>query len=181
MLRFSWAIALACTLITLTGILIVTRDLAVTDAIFKDGVAQAEKVNATTDDALAATGQLPGADDALVQSMPQVAGVMASLGNAEATLGSLSQKLTALGRTLASADRPLVGIIDAGQTATRRANGAAVPIRHIAGTLGSTRRTVRTIGAHLDDTIRLAREIESKLHILLMLPTLGNAGAGRLR
>lgn len=170
MYRFSWAIALACTLVTLTGILVVTRDLAITNDIFKDGVGQAEKVNATTDDALAATGELPAADDALIQSMPEVAGVMGSLSAAESTLGALSQKLTVLGVTLRSADAPLVGIISSGKAATRRAEGAAKPIHHITGTLSNTRLTVRSIGTRLDRTIALAREIESKLHILLMLP-----------
>lgn len=172
MMRFSWAIALSCTLLTLTGILIVTRDLATTDAIFKDGVVQALKVNATTDDALAATGQLPGADDALLGSMPEVAGVLGSLGQAESTLGQLSQQLTALGTTLQSADSPLVGIIGAGQTATTRANGAAVPVKTIVGTLGHTRATIGLIASRLDQTIVLARQIESKLHVLLSVPTL---------
>lgn len=171
MFRFSWAVALACTLVTLTGILIVTRDLAITNDIFKDGVVQAEKVDDTTDTALKAAQELPAADAALVRSMPEVGGVMVSLGNAEGTLARLSGRLLTLGDTLRSADKPLVGILTAGRRATERANGAARPAAHIVQTLTGTRGTIRDIGSALDYTIRLAREIESKLHILLLLPT----------
>lgn len=172
MLRFHWAIALAATLVTLTGILIVTRDLAVTDAIFRDGVAQATKVDATTDTALGAADELPAADRALVRSMPAVTGVMSSLAGAEQTLGRLSRRLATLGTTLKAADPPLVGIIAAGRAATDRAARAAAPVRTITGTLGGTRGTVRAIGARLDRTIALCREIEAKLRILLLLPDL---------
>ncbi|WP_182378922.1 hypothetical protein [Nocardioides sp. WS12] len=172
MFRFSWALALACSLVMLTGILIVTRDLAITNDIFKDGVVQAEKVNDTTDDALSAAEELPGADDALIDSMPEVTGVMGSLSNAEVTLATLADRLATLGITLQSADGPLVGIIEAGKTATHRANRAAIPVRTITGTLAGTRKTISSIGSELDRTIRLARTIESKLHLLLLLPTL---------
>jgi hypothetical protein len=51
MFRLSWAIALGFTIAMLVGILIVTRDLSVSNDIFKDGVAQARIVDQTTDKA----------------------------------------------------------------------------------------------------------------------------------
>lgn len=171
MFRFAWAVTLVCTLVTLTGILIVTRDLAITNDIFKDGVVQAEKVSDTTDTALKAAKELPAADAALVNSMPEVGGVMVSLGTAEGTLARLSGRLLTLAQTLRAADKPLAGILVAGRKATERANGAAEPAAHIVRTLAGTRGTIRSIGSALDNTIALAREIESKLHILLVLPT----------
>lgn len=170
MFRFSWALALAFTLATLTGILIVTRDLAVTNDVFKEGVAQAETVDVTTNTALKAATELKPADRALREGLPQVVGVLGSLSQAEETLGSLATQLGSLGSTLAAADLPLVGIIKAGKAATVQANAAARPAETIVGTLKSARGKVRDLGPELDRTIALARIIESKLRILLMLP-----------
>ncbi len=65
MFRLSWAIALGFTIAMLTGILIVTRDLSISNDIFKDGVAQARMVNNTTDEALDGAAQLPPANEAI--------------------------------------------------------------------------------------------------------------------
>lgn len=171
MFRFSWAIALSFTLTTLTGILIVTRDLAVTNDVFKDGVVQAEIVDSTTNKALDASNQLVPADRAIRGGLPQVVGVLGSLTKAERTLGSLAGQLDTLGQTLAAADRPLVGIIASGKAATTQANAAARPAKAVVGTLSTARSRVKALGPLLDRTISLARIIESKLRILLLLPT----------
>lgn len=175
MFRLSWAIALTFSLAMLTGILIVTRDLSVTNDIFKDGVAQAEKVNSTTDKAVNATGQLPPADQAIRQGLPQVVGVLGSLSKAETTLGSLGSQLSQLGSVLRGADPPLVGIISAANNSTIQAEAAAKPVAAINVLLGQADQKVRHLGPLLDQTITRASNIDSKLRILLLLPsTSGN-------
>lgn len=68
MFRLSWALALGFTIAMLVGILIVTRDLSVSNEIFKDGVAQARTVDNTTDKALDGAAQLPPANAAIHQA-----------------------------------------------------------------------------------------------------------------
>ncbi len=135
MFRLSWAIALGFTIAMLTGILIVTRDLSISNDIFKDGVAQARMVNNTTDEALDGAAQLPPANEAIHHGMPQVVGVIDSLTRADTTLGSLGDQLAALSIALQSADAPLQGIVAAGQSATEQANAAADPAESVAATL----------------------------------------------
>jgi hypothetical protein len=170
MFRLSWAIALIFSLAMLTGVLIVTSDLAVTNNIFKDGVVQAEKVNTTTNAAVAATGQLPPADVAIHQGLPQVVGVLGSLGKAETTLGALGTQLSQLGTVLRSADSPLVGIIAAASNSTTEASAAAKPAAAINTLLTQADQKVRRLAPQLDQTIAEASTIQSKLHILLLLP-----------
>jgi hypothetical protein len=173
MFRLSWAITLSFTIALLAGILILTRDLSITSDIFKDGVAQAETVDHTTDTALATAAQLPPADQAINQSMPQVVGVLDSLTRANQTLGTLGDHLNALGQALAAADPSLVGIIGAGNTATDQANAAAAPAAGIVQTLADANTKARALGLQLDRSLALSHTIDSKLRIALILPTIG--------
>jgi len=173
MFRFSWGVTLAFTLATLTGILIVTSDLAETNSVFKDGVVQAETVNATTDTALGAANELNPANDAISGGIPHVAGTLASLGRAQHTLGTLATQLQALADTLGSADKPLTGIIAAGKASTKQANAAESPAESIVGTLRRANARVNALAPRLDRTVMLSKRIESKLHILLFLPQVG--------
>ncbi|MCQ4079109.1 hypothetical protein NGB36_00370 [Streptomyces sp. RB6PN25] len=173
MFRLSWAITLIFSLGMLTGILVVTRDLAETNAIFKDGVVQAEKVNSTTDTALGATGQLPPADKAIGQGLPQVVDVLGSLSKAQTTLGTLGNQLGNLGTVLTRADPPLVGIIGAAQQSTNQANAAAAPAASIVRLLAQADQRVQALAPLLDQTAARARNINSKLHVLMLLPGSG--------
>ncbi|MGW5518137.1 hypothetical protein [Nocardia africana] len=170
MFRLSWAITLSFTIALLTGFLILTRDLSITNDIFKDGVAQAETVDHTTDTALAAAGQLPPADQAINQSMPQVVGVIDSLTRADQTLGTLGDQLHVLGQALTAADPPLVGIIGAGNAATDQANAAAAPAAEIVQTLGAADTKAQSLGLLLDRSLELSHTIDTKLRIALILP-----------
>ncbi|MFE7420112.1 hypothetical protein [Rhodococcus sp. NPDC057529] len=173
MFRLSWAIAAAFTIALLCGILIVTRDLAITNDIFKDGVAQAQTVDKTTNDALAGAQELPPANAAINQGLPEVVGVLDSLTRADHTLGDLGTQLQALGDALTAADAPLGGIIDAGAAATDQANAAAVPAEQIVQTLADADGKVQTLGPLLDQSLALGQEIDSKLRIALILPVIG--------
>ncbi|HSV64512.1 MAG TPA: hypothetical protein VLJ59_01220 [Mycobacteriales bacterium] len=172
MFRISWGIALVFSLATLVGILVVTRDLSTTDAVFKDGVNQALKVDTTSASAVEATKHLPSADKAIDQSFPQVVGVLGSLSSAQNTLGTLADQLTTLGSALASADAPLAGIIGSTQQASASASAAARPAASIVGILSRANQKVLRLGPLLDQTNARAANIESKLRILLLLPAL---------
>lgn len=174
MFRISWAIALSCTIAVLVGLLIVTRDLSVSNEIFKDGVRQAEIVDATTDQALDGAQQLPGANSAIGQGLPHVVGVIDSLTRADATLGTLGQQLQALSEALRTADAPLEGIVAAGRSATEQAEAATTPAESIAATLVEANGKVQTLAPLLDQTIGLGHTIDSKLRIALLLPVIGN-------
>jgi len=174
MFRLSWAIALSFTIAVLAGILIVTRDLSISNDIFKDGVAQAKIVDGTTDQALDGAQQLPPADQALHEGLPQVVGVLDSLARADQTLGSLGDHLQSLGDALKSADAPLGGIIEAGQSATDQANAAAAPAADIVNTLSAADTKVQALGPLLDQSLALSQTIDSKLRIALPLPKVGN-------
>lgn len=173
MFRVSWAITLAFTIALLTGILIVTRDLGISNDIFKNGVVQAQTVDATTDDALAGAGELVPANAAIDEGFPQVVGVLDSLVRANETLGSLGTNLDQLGTALQAADAPLVGIIEAGTEATVQADAATVPAANIVDTLGAANEKVAVMGPMLDESLALSKEIDSKLRIALLLPKIG--------
>ncbi|MDV7348110.1 hypothetical protein R4255_32375 [Rhodococcus oxybenzonivorans] len=173
MFRLSWAIAAAFTIALLCGILIVTRDLAITNDIFKDGVVQAQTVDKTTNEALTGAKELPPANAAINQGLPEVVGVLDSLTRADQTLGELGTQLASLGDALKSADAPLVGIIDAGSAATDQVNAAAVPAEQIVHTLADADTKVQTLSPLLDQSLALGQEIDSKLRIALILPVIG--------
>ena len=173
MLRISWAVTVGFTLAALTGILIVTRDLATSNDIFKDGVVQAQTVDVTTDEALAGAAELSPANDAIDRGLPEVVGVLDQLVRANDTLGILGGHLGELGTALSSADAPLAGIIEAGQAATDHANAAAAPAANIVDTLNSANAKVNTLAPLLDSTLALSREVDSKLRIALLLPLIG--------
>jgi hypothetical protein len=170
MLRLSWGICLVASLAMLVGILVVTRDLAVTNSTFKDGVVQAKKVNSTTDTALGAGLELPPAQQAVLDGMPEVGGVISSLGNANSTLTSLSTQLDGLGSTLASADKPLVDIIGAASSSTGIAADATTPAREIVGKLSAADQRIKQLDPMLDETLERSMRIERKLRILRALP-----------
>lgn len=174
MFRLSWAVALAFTVALLFGILIVTRDLSMTNDIFKDGVVQAKTVDKTTDDALAGAKELPPANDSINQGLPHVVGVLDSLTRANLTLGDLGAQLQELGSALESADAPLVSIIASGTSATEESNAAAVAAASIVHTLVDADANVQTLAPMLDKTLALGQLIDSKLRVALLLPVIGN-------
>lgn len=173
MFRLSWALTAAFTIALLCGILIVTRDLAITNDIFKDGVVQAKMVDKTTNEALTGAKELPPANAAVNQGLPEVVGVLDSLTRADHALGELGTHLQALGDALESADAPLAGIIDAGAAATQQANAAAVPAEQIVHTLTNADAKVQALAPLLDQSLALGQEIDSKLRIALLLPVIG--------
>ncbi|MFI6996544.1 hypothetical protein [Nocardia sp. NPDC050175] len=173
MLRLSWALALSLTVSALVGILILTRDLSITNDLFKDGVAQAKTIDHTTDDALQGVSHLGPADAAVNQGMPQVVGVIDSLTRADHTLGSLADQLQALAGALTSVDAPLAGIIQLGGSAGDQANAAADQATQIADTLGQADAQAQLLGQRLDQTLSLSATIDSKLRIALLLPKVG--------
>lgn len=170
-MRVAWAVALAATMASVVGILILTSDQAASAASFRAGVEQAKILDHTTDTALAAGLELPAANDALRDSLPHVVDTTAALVRARTTLATLGEQLIELGAVLDSADPPLNSIV----AATRGTNAAAAeaqpPVDHIAATLNQANGNVRDLGPKLDETLARARTIESKLRVLLLLPS----------
>lgn len=166
----AWALAIALTLATLVGILILTRDLSSTNEIFKDGVQQANNIENTTGQAIDGADQLPPADDAINGGVPQVLGIVDSLGNANHTLSSLSDELHELGQVLDTADPSLVSIIESAHEATSEANATTGSATHLNNTLEGANNKVETLGTLLDRTQALSTTIDSKLRIALLLP-----------
>lgn len=169
-LPLTWAVTLGFTVATLVGILILTRDLGTSEAIFRDGVVQANKVNDTTDRALGGAEELPPANAAINAGMPEVVGVIASLNTANGTLSTLGEQLQSLGAALDEADPALVNIIGSAELASKQAKGAAGPAGHIAFTLDGANQKVGTLAGLLDETQTLSDTIDSKLRIALVLP-----------
>jgi methyl-accepting chemotaxis protein len=172
MYRISWAVAVLFTVATLYGVLIVNRDLRISDQVLKDGVAQAAQIDSTSATAVTATHPLPAADRAVNLGVAPVLGVLGSLSKAQNTLGSLGDQLGQLGRVLASADSPLANIIAAARQSTNQANGAVYPAAGIVGLLNRVNGKLQALAPQLDQTTALANDIESRLHILLLLPAL---------
>jgi len=168
--RLAWAIALAATVASVVGILILTSDQAASAANFRAGVEQAKILDHTTDVALAAGLELPAANQAVRDSLPHVVDTTASLVRARATLGTLGEQLVQLGAVLQSADPPLNSIVAATRDTNTAAAGARPPVDHIAATLTLANDNVRDLGPKLDETLAQARTIESKLRVLLLVP-----------
>jgi hypothetical protein len=168
--RLAWAVALAATIASVVGILILTSDQALSAASFQAGVEQGRILDHTTDTALAAGLELPAANGALRDSLLHVVQTTNSLVRARTTLGTLGDQLVALGAVLDSADPPLDSVV----TATRGTNAAAAqaqpPVDRIAASLDRANGNVRDLGPKLDETLARARTIESKLRVLLILP-----------
>ena len=97
-----------------------------------------------------------------------------SLTRADHTLGDLGIQLQALGDALKSADAPLGGIIDAGASATDRANAAAVPAEQIVHTLADADAKVQALAPLLDQSLAVGQTTDQKLRIALILPVIGN-------
>ncbi len=170
-MRLAWAVALAATIAAVAGILILTSDQALSAASFRAGVEQAQILDRTTDTALAAGQELPGANGALRDSLPSVVRTTDSLVRARTTLGTLGDQLIALGDVLDSAGPPLNSIV----TEIRNTNDAAAhakpPVDHIATTLSRANDNAHQLGTKLDQSLTRARTIESKLRILLLVPS----------
>lgn len=172
--RLSWAITLALTIAILTGLLILTRDLGITDAAFKDIVVQAKNLDRTTDEALDGAHQLPPATDAVNQGLPEVVGIIDSLTRANQTLATLGDQLDTLGATLTSADAPLAGTISAGQAAGGQADAAVEPLGGVAAALDDANTNAQTLDQKLDETLAFSQTIDQKLRVALLLPKIGN-------
>lgn len=171
--RISWAITAAMTVALLVGLLILTRDLSISNDTFKDGVTQAAKVNGTTDEALSGADQLDPANTATRAGMPEVTGIVSSLSQANTTLGELGTKLQQLGDALTGANSSLQGIISSGDSAVGEAGRAGTSAGSIAQRLGGINNRAAEIGAELDRTRALSHTIDTKLRIALLLPTTG--------
>jgi hypothetical protein len=169
MYRISWAIAALFTVATLYGVLIVNRDLRISDKTLKDGVAQAAQIDTTSATAVSATRPLPAADRAINQGLPPVVGVLGSLSKAQNTLGALGDQLGQLGGVLASADAPLANIIAAARGATGQANGAVYPAAGVVSSLNRVNGKLQALAPLLDQTTAQTHDIDSRLRILLLL------------
>ena len=172
--RLSWAITLAFTIAVLSDLLILTRDLGITNDTFKNGVVQAQELDATTDAALDGAHQLPPAAEAARQGLPEVVGVIDSLTRANQVLGTLGDQLGTLGTTLPEADAPLAGTISAGRGAGGEAGAAVVPLGGIAASLDDANVNAQALGQKLDETLTLSQTIDQKLRVALLLPKVGN-------
>ncbi|AZG46818.1 hypothetical protein [Gordonia insulae] len=168
--KTSWAITAAMTIALLVGLLILTRDLSISNDTFKDGVNQAATVNGTTDDALDGADQLQPADTATRAGMPEVTGIIGSLAQADQTLGELGTKLNQLGGALTGANTSLEGIITSGNSAVGQAQQAATSAGAIANRLTGINNQAAQISAELDNTQALSHTIDTKLRIALLLP-----------
>ncbi|HTK65725.1 MAG TPA: hypothetical protein VL595_25305 [Pseudonocardia sp.] len=169
-LRVTWAIALSFSMASLTGILILTADLARTDAALQDALAEIVRIASTTDRGKTANLALPPTNDALVQSLPEVASTADSLVRARATLATLGTRLDSLAAVLEDADQPLARIVDSAQDAVDSARAADAPAAHIARTLRTADDRARRLGPSLDEVLSRSRSIEARLRILRLLP-----------
>ncbi|HEY9415488.1 MAG TPA: hypothetical protein VIQ30_12065 [Pseudonocardia sp.] len=169
-LRVTWAVALAFTIASLTGILVLTSDLARTDAVLRDALGEILRIASTTGRGMAANQALPPTNDTLVQSLPEVVSTVRSLGRARTTLGTLGTQLGSLATVLGSADPPLARIVDSARDATDAARETKMPAAHIARTLRTADNRARSLGPELDEALSRSRSIESRLRILGLLP-----------
>ena len=169
-LRLVWAVTLAFSLASFSGILVLTHDLAATNAVLNDSVGQVRKINRTTDRGLAANLALPPTDDAVLASMPSVESTVASLRHARTTLATLGTQIRVLADVLASTNGPLVHIVAAAQSADEAARSAQTPTSQTSDTLRYADARTSRLQPELDHTLDTARSIESKLRILLLLP-----------
>ncbi|WCT06040.1 hypothetical protein [Rhodococcus qingshengii] len=160
----------AVVVIALTGLLILTRDLSISNDTFKGGVAEAETVDNTTDDALDGADQLQAADVAAQAGIPEVAGVAASLITANGTLAELGEKLEQLSAALTGADQSLTSIVTTGGAATDEVTEARSSASSIAQRLSGINGQADEIGSLLDTTFTLSQEIDAKLRIALLIP-----------
>jgi hypothetical protein len=169
-LRLTWAVTLGFTIASLTGIVVLTSDLARTDGVLRSALTEVLKIASTTDRGLNANMALPPTNDALVQSLPEVVSTVGSMRRARSTLSTLGTQLDSLAAVLDSADPPLARIIGSARGATDAARAAEAPTAHIARTLATADDRARSLGPKLDDALTRSRSIESRLRILRLLP-----------
>jgi hypothetical protein len=166
----TWAVALAFSIASLTAILVLTSDLARTDAVLRDALGEVVRIATTTGRGKTANLALPPTNDALAQSLPDVVSTAGSLARARTTLGTLGDRIDSLAAALDSADQPLARIIDSAGGAADAARAAEAPAAHIARTLDRADDRVRGLGPRLDDALYRSRNIEARLRILRLLP-----------
>ena len=169
-MRLAWAVAVAASIASVVGILILTSDQALSAASLQAGTEQGRILDRTTDTALAAGLELPAANGALRESLPHVVRTTDSLVRARTTLGTLGDQLVVLGDVLDSADQPLEAIVAATRGTDTAAADARPPVNRIAASLDRADDNVRKLGTKLDESLARAGTIESKLRVLLLLP-----------
>ncbi|MGQ0615442.1 MAG: hypothetical protein ACT4PW_00370 [Acidimicrobiia bacterium] len=169
-LKSSLAVAFAATAGAVVCVLVVTRDLAATDKVFKVGVIEAEKVDATTKRALRAGDELPAAQAAIGVGLPETIQVIATLNNAKAVLATLGGQLASIGDVLQSADAPLATTIAGADNSELIVNTAAEPAENIVSQLAVSNQRAQDLAPLLDETLARSQGIESKLRVLLLLP-----------
>ena len=170
MFRVSWLITTTLTLFSLTAILVLTRDLAVTNDTFKAGVAEVSEVNGVTDSALEASAELPAADEAIINGLPEVAEVSTSLARTDGTLHTLSTRLDSLGVALDNTNEPLPDILHGLDESTGSTEDAIGPAARIADRVAGIEQLVRQISTKLGISYTSAKRIEAKLRVLLLVP-----------
>lgn len=169
-LRLTWAVALGFSIASLTGILVLTSDLARTDAVLRNALAEVVKISSTTTRGKNANLALPPTDAALTASLPEVVSTAGSLGRARTTLATLGTRLDALAAVLGRADQPLTRIVDSARGAADAARAADAPAAHIARTLRTADDRTRSLKPELDEALYRSRSIEARLRILRLLP-----------
>ncbi|WP_225536128.1 hypothetical protein [Tsukamurella tyrosinosolvens] len=169
------------TVALLVGLLVLTRDLAISSDTFKDGVTQAAKVNRTTDRALDGADQLAPANNATKAGLPEVSAIVGSLSQANTTLLELGSKLEQLGGALAGASASLDNINTSAFGASAKARDAGSAAGSIAGRLTGINNDAKQLSGLLDQTAALSHTIDTKLRVALLLPTTGPPVIPRIR
>ncbi|MGQ0482870.1 MAG: hypothetical protein ACT4O0_17825 [Pseudonocardia sp.] len=165
-----WAAALAFALASLVGIVALTSNLATTDALLTDAVAQVAKIDATTERGLSANEALPPTAAALRDSAPAVLATVTSLRQANQSLTTLSDRLRALAEVLHDAAGPLARTLTTVGDTERAVDRTRDPTSNTAKTLHDIDRQVVDLAPALDETVTRSRSIEAKLRILGLLP-----------
>lgn len=171
-LPVAWALALILTTASLTGILALTSDLARTDALLTDGVAQVVIIDRTTTSGLGANATLPATDAAVQANAAPVLATAGALGRANDTLTTLAQQVETLADVLAQAEDPLVGTVDRADNTDQTVRRTTSPLDHVLDTLHTIDQRTSALHPALDTTLRLSRSIEAKLDVLGHLPAL---------
>jgi len=166
----TWAVALALSIASLAGILVLSSDLAATDAVLTEAVGQIRKIADGTHRGVTANEALPPTNAAVLESMPAVLATVSSLQSANDTLTTLGNQIQTLADVLARAADPVRRTVDIAGEANHTVRLAQRPTGRIVDTLGSVDHRVANLGPLLDQTLNTSRSIESKLRILLVLP-----------
>lgn len=164
-----WAVTLAFALSSLAGIVALTSNLATTDALLTDAVAEVVKIDATTTRGLDANEALPPTAAALHDSTPAVVATVTSLRQANQSLTTLGDQLRALADVLHDAADPLTRTLTAVEDTERTVQRTRQPASEAAETLHDIDRRVAELAPALDYTLTTSRSIEAKLRSLGLL------------